>query len=100
MGRSSALQFLLLGLFATVFNLNPVSALGSQCTVPLGSGSAAAGDPYWLQSVKHQGISAFNPSPSSYQVFRNVKVLFNATISKFRNSHAYPFRILVPRVTE
>ncbi|KAI0755599.1 exo-beta-1,3-glucanase [Fomes fomentarius] len=36
-------------------------------------GNASAGDPYWLQNIKHQGIAAFNPSPSSYQVFRNVK---------------------------
>ncbi|EON68919.1 hypothetical protein W97_08177 [Coniosporium apollinis CBS 100218] len=28
---------------------------------------------YWLENVKHQGISAFNPNPSSYQTFRNVK---------------------------
>ncbi|KAI0748312.1 exo-beta-1,3-glucanase [Daedaleopsis nitida] len=36
-------------------------------------GTAAAGDPFWLQNVKHQGIAAFNPTPASYQVFRNVK---------------------------
>lgn len=36
-------------------------------------GNASAGDPYWLQNIKHQGLAAFNPSPSSYQVFRNVK---------------------------
>ena len=28
---------------------------------------------YWLADVKHQGIAAFNPSPNTYQVFRNVK---------------------------
>ena len=28
--------------------------------------------PYWLEEIKHQGISAFNPD-TSYQVFRNVK---------------------------
>ncbi|KAG9655002.1 glycoside hydrolase family 55 protein, partial [Aureobasidium melanogenum] len=28
---------------------------------------------YWLEDIKHQGIAAFNPSPSTYQVFRNVK---------------------------
>ena len=28
---------------------------------------------YWLENIKHQGIAAFNPSPSTYQVFRNVK---------------------------
>jgi glucan 1,3-beta-glucosidase len=33
--------------------------------------SAAA--PYWLESITHQGISAFNSNPATYQVFRNVK---------------------------
>lgn len=28
---------------------------------------------YWLENIKHQGVAAFNPSPSTYQVFRNVK---------------------------
>ena len=28
---------------------------------------------YWLEDIKHQGIAAFNPSPETYQVFRNVK---------------------------
>jgi glucan 1,3-beta-glucosidase len=28
---------------------------------------------YWLETIKHQGISAFNANPGSYQVFRNVK---------------------------
>ena len=29
--------------------------------------------PYWLEEIKHQGVAAFNPSPATYQVFRNVK---------------------------
>ena len=33
----------------------------------------AAAAPYWLESISHQGISAFNPNPATYQVFRNVK---------------------------
>ncbi|KAK5128061.1 hypothetical protein LTR85_005178 [Meristemomyces frigidus] len=28
---------------------------------------------YWLADIKHQGIAAFNPDPSNYTVFRNVK---------------------------
>jgi len=28
---------------------------------------------YWLEDIKHQGIAAFNPDPSNYTVFRNVK---------------------------
>lgn len=50
-----------------------VSALGSSCSSPLGAGTAAASDPFWLESIKHQGTAAFNSAPSSYQVFRNVK---------------------------
>jgi glucan 1,3-beta-glucosidase len=58
---------------AALASLSVVAGLGSSCSSPLGAGTAAAGDPYWLQSIKHQGISAFNSNPSSYQVFRNVK---------------------------
>lgn len=29
--------------------------------------------PYWLESITHQGISAFNSNPGNYQVFRNVQ---------------------------
>ncbi|KAK0442941.1 exo-beta-1,3-glucanase [Armillaria borealis] len=50
-----------------------VSALGTTCSSPLTSGTAAPSDPYWLQNIKHQGTSAFNSNPGSYQVFRNVK---------------------------
>jgi glucan 1,3-beta-glucosidase len=35
--------------------------------------ATAAAAPYWLESIMHQGISAFNSNPASYQVFRNVK---------------------------
>jgi len=51
----------------------PVSGLGSSCSVPLGDGTASPGDPYWMETIKHQGTSAFNPNPGTYQVFRNVK---------------------------
>ncbi|KAI6165441.1 glycoside hydrolase family 55 protein [Pisolithus thermaeus] len=49
------------------------NALGTSCTAPLTTGTAAPQDPYWLETIKHQGISAFNPDPATYQVFRNVK---------------------------
>lgn len=49
-----------------------VSALGSSCSAPLITGQAAPEDTYWLQNIKHQGTSAFNPN-STYQVFRNVQ---------------------------
>jgi len=35
--------------------------------------AAVAPSPYWLESITHQGISAFNSNPANYQVFRNVK---------------------------
>ncbi|KAG1724556.1 glycoside hydrolase family 55 protein [Suillus lakei] len=49
-----------------------VTGLGTSCSAPLGGGTAAPSDPYWLQIIKHQGTSAFN-SNSTYQVFRDVK---------------------------
>ncbi|KAF8130464.1 exo-beta-1,3-glucanase [Mycena galopus ATCC 62051] len=50
----------------------PVLSLGTSCTTPLTAGNAAPGDAFWMQNIKHQGIAAFNPDPSTYQVFRNV----------------------------
>lgn len=76
MGRPSALRVFSLGFIAAIPYMSLVSALGTTCSTPLGSGSAAAGDPYWLESMKSQGIAAFNTDPSTYQVFRNVKVRF------------------------
>ena len=40
---------------------------------PMGPGTAAPGEPYWMEKIKHQGVAAFNPRPGEYQVFRNVK---------------------------
>ncbi|KAK0185857.1 exo-beta-1,3-glucanase [Armillaria mellea] len=34
---------------------------------------AYPGEPFWLEAIRHQGTSPFNPDPGSYQVFRNVK---------------------------
>ena len=53
--------------------LNMTLALGSACSAPLGGGTAAASDPFWMANIKHQGLAAFNSDPSGYQVFRNVK---------------------------
>ncbi|KAF9027350.1 exo-beta-1,3-glucanase [Hymenopellis radicata] len=44
-----------------------VSSLGTTCDVPMSMGTAAPSDPYWLESMAHQGIL------DSYQVFRNIK---------------------------
>lgn len=51
-----------------------VTGLGSSCSAPLGAGNSTPSDPFWMQDITHQGTSAFNSDPSSYQVFRNVKV--------------------------
>jgi hypothetical protein len=29
--------------------------------------------PYWLEDINHQGLASFNPNPTNYTVFRNVK---------------------------
>ena len=50
-----------------------VAALGCECSAPLGEGTACQDEPYWLEKMKHQGISAYNPDPAGYEVFRNVK---------------------------
>lgn len=51
--------------------VSSVTALGSSCSTPLGSGSAAPSDPYWQQTIQHQGTAPY--APSGYAVFRNVK---------------------------
>ena len=33
----------------------------------------AATTPYWLENIAHLGKQPFNPSPSTYKVWRNVK---------------------------
>ncbi|KAI0082779.1 exo-beta-1,3-glucanase [Panus rudis PR-1116 ss-1] len=67
------LSWLLLSVLGFLATTPSVSARGSQCSGPIGAGTAGPNDPYWLQNIKHQGISAFNANPSSYKVFRNVK---------------------------
>ncbi|KAJ4305297.1 hypothetical protein N0V90_000828 [Kalmusia sp. IMI 367209] len=56
----------------------PAAALPS----PIGHGASTAPEAhleerqassYWLADIKKQGRAAFNPSPDSYKVFRNVK---------------------------
>ncbi|KAG8762427.1 hypothetical protein FRC12_009041 [Ceratobasidium sp. 428] len=47
--------------------------LGSSCTAPLGLGTTAPSDPYWMQTITRLGGSPYNPNPSAYKVFRNVK---------------------------
>lgn len=68
MWSTSVLLFLSTVLYAPRI----ASGLGSSCSGPLGGGTASPSDPYWLETIDHQGTSPFN-SNSSYQVFRNVK---------------------------
>ena len=71
--RSISLTSLLLPLF-TLLGLGAlVSGLGSQCSAPVTSGTAAASAPFWLEQIQHRGTAPFSSNPSGYQVFRNVK---------------------------
>lgn len=45
----------------------------SSSSTPLSTGTSGSCAPYWLEDIKHQGIASFNPNPSNYTVFRNVK---------------------------
>ena len=63
----------LLLLSTILYSPRTASSLGSSCSAPLGGGTASPTDPYWLETINHQGTSPFNSSPSSYQIFRNVK---------------------------
>ncbi|GLB40558.1 putative glycoside hydrolase family 55 protein [Lyophyllum shimeji] len=63
----------LFGLVSAVASISSVAALGSQCSGAIGGGSAAAGDPYWMQTIKRNGTSPFNPNTGGYKVYRNVK---------------------------
>ncbi|KAH9887450.1 putative Exo-beta-1,3-glucanae [Xylariomycetidae sp. FL2044] len=38
-----------------------------------GTGATDPQCAFWLQDMNHQGLAAFNPNPTKYQVFRNVK---------------------------
>ena len=37
------------------------------------SSRQSANTPYWLENIAHLGKAPFNPNPSSYKVWRNVK---------------------------
>ena len=37
-------------------------------------GTARPEEPFWLEAIKHQGKSPYNPDPAGYKVFRNIKV--------------------------
>lgn len=60
--------------FATA-TATPVAATAAVNSTKHGPASpvAVADAPYWLASIAHQGVAAFNPNPAGYKVFRNVK---------------------------
>ena len=63
-----------LGALVIMTSMLTVSAKpGSSCSAPLRSGKSASDDAFWMENIKHQGISAYHSDPN-YQVFRNVKV--------------------------
>ncbi|KAG1835639.1 glycoside hydrolase family 55 protein [Suillus variegatus] len=66
-------SLLLLVLGAIVSQTTQVAALGSACGVPLTTGNALWGEPYWLENIHHQGVAPFAPNATKYKVFRNVK---------------------------
>ncbi|KAF9229792.1 glycoside hydrolase family 55 protein [Gyrodon lividus] len=72
MFRPPRLSLLFAAISLLLVPLVSASGLGSSCSAPLIKGLAAPEDSYWLETIKHQGTSAFNPDPT-YQVFRNVK---------------------------
>jgi glucan 1,3-beta-glucosidase len=47
-----------------------VDLAGVDLSVSVGDTAAST---FWLEDIKKQGVAAFNPSPSTYTVFRNVK---------------------------
>lgn len=48
------------------------SPWGSQCHGAL-KPSAKPDAPHWMQTIKRQGSSPYNPNPKTYKVYRNVK---------------------------
>jgi hypothetical protein len=63
----------MLVLLAVLCSMTIIAGI-EQYNQPLGPGTAAPQDPFWMQTIKHQGIAAYNPNPHEYNVFRNVKV--------------------------
>jgi glucan 1,3-beta-glucosidase len=52
----------------------PIAANGTATSsAPLTTGTSGSCGPYWLENIKHQGTASFNPNPSNYTIFRNVK---------------------------
>lgn len=67
--RTMLARSLVFGLVATLSIT--ISSVWAQCSGNAGSGTAAAGAPFWQQTIAHQGKAPY--APAGYQVFRNVK---------------------------
>ena len=68
------LNLLAFNVMFTFFTFVLAGASNGLLTGLLGTGTAHNDEPFWMQSIKHQGISPFNPNATEYKVFRNVKV--------------------------
>ena len=69
-------------LLFTAINAQLSETLGGSPALSSSTDDAAAKTPivaapddesYWMADITHQGVAAFNPNPSGYRVFRNVK---------------------------
>ena len=98
--RAPSLHNVFLPLFTVLAMGAFASALGTSCTAPVTSGTAAPTAPFWMEQIQHQGSAPFNPNPSGYQVFRNVKVSFFSSSESPDSRRLTPcFRISEPRAT-
>jgi hypothetical protein len=78
-------RLVLLTLASLLSSVAFVAGLGTSCSTPLSGGTAAAGAPYWLETIAHQGKAPYSSNPSSYKVFRNVKVSIIEKIVTYSN---------------
>ena len=69
--------FVSIATFADAYLFYDPQSLGKSCTAPLGLGTAAASDPYWMETITRRGGSPYNPNPSTYKVSRASVLLSN-----------------------
>ncbi|KAI0341762.1 exo-beta-1,3-glucanase [Trametopsis cervina] len=62
-----------LGIFADILTVTAKAVIGSQNSSVPDAGTAGPNDPFWMETIAHQGTAPFNSDASTYQVFRNVK---------------------------
>ncbi|KAI0687135.1 exo-beta-1,3-glucanase [Cytidiella melzeri] len=69
----TTLALVLLGLFAHLNSILVQAVIGSQFSSVSDKGTAGPNDPFWMESITHQGTAPLNSDASTYKVFRNVK---------------------------